>query len=96
MTRLRWLVGLLCILALTTICINHLADQRNTAFASDAPVDLLKRIETLEARVVLLETHLSQTPRAYLPPSVPKHWSQREFNGSPVYIVPLGDAVPKN
>lgn len=96
MTRLRWLVGLLGILALATICTDHLTEPRNTAFASDAPADLLKRIETLEARVVLLEARLSQTPRTYLPPSVPKHWGQREFNGSPIYIVPLGDAVPKN
>jgi hypothetical protein len=96
MSRLRWFVGLLGILALTTICLNHLTEQRNAAFASDAPADLLKRIETLEARVVLLEARLSQTPRPYLPPSVPKRWSQREFNGSPVYIVPLGETVPKN
>lgn len=88
MTRLRWLVGLLGTLALITICLNHLTEQRNAAFASDPPGDLLQRIETLEARVVLLEARLSQTPQAYLRPTVPKHWSQREFNGSPVYIVP--------
>ena len=96
MTQLRWLVGVLVILALVTIGLNHLAEQRNAALASDPPADLLKRIETLEARVGLLEVQLSHTRHSYLPPTVPKHWSQREFNGAPVYIVPLSDRAPKN
>ena len=96
MSQIRWFVGLLGILALTTICLNHFTAQHNVAFATDAPADLLKRIETLEARVASLEAQLLRIPRVLPVPSVPNHWSKREFNGSPVYIVPLGDAVLKN
>ena len=63
MIRLRWLVGLLGIVALTTICANILDGHRNAALAADAPADLLKRIETLEARVAMLEAQLARSPR---------------------------------
>ena len=101
MSRLRWLVGLVGVLVLATLYRNILTEQRNAAVAADDPADLLKRIETLEARVTLLESQLLQgargLPQTAVPaPNVPKHWSKREFNGSPVYIIPLGGAEPKN
>ncbi|MCA9118644.1 MAG: hypothetical protein H6822_04180 [Planctomycetaceae bacterium] len=92
MSRIRCLVGVLGVLTLGTICLNRFADQRNAALAAHDPLDLLKRIEVLEARVASLE--MRPLPRTYAEPSstpvVPKHWSEREFNGSPVYIIPLG------
>ena len=93
MTRLRWLVGLLGVLVIATICFTLLTEHRNAAAAADHPADLLKRIETLEARVTLLESQLfahASLPLTIAPaPNVPQHWGKREFNGAPVYIVPL-------
>lgn len=91
MSRLRCFVGLIGILAIATICLNLLTEQRNAAFAADDSADLLKRLEVLEARVASLElqrlppTHATRVPST----TTPKNWSQREFNGSPVYIIPL-------
>ncbi|MBC8353915.1 MAG: hypothetical protein H8E66_18115 [Planctomycetes bacterium] len=101
MTKLRWFVGLLGVVAVVTICVNLVTEQRNSAFAAEEPADLLARIETLEARVAMLEGQLTRTTRA-LPrptspsPTEPKYWSKGEFNGAPVYIVPLGVVEPKN
>ena len=100
MCRLRWLVGLLGIVVLATICWSVTADQSTSALAADAPADLLKRIETLEARVAMLEAQLARSPRviplrAEQSPGEPRYWSKREFNGAPVYIVPLRDVEAK-
>ena len=100
MIRLRWLVGVFGIVAISTICLNIFSGQRSAALAADAPSDLLKRIETLEARVAMLEGQLAGMPRSVplpgLPtPGEPRYWSKREFNGAPIYIIPLGDAEPK-
>jgi hypothetical protein len=100
MSRLRWLVGLLGVVVLATICLNMIAEQRTAALAADVPADLLKRIETLEARVAMLEGQLARVPRVIPLRTVqsrdePKYWSKREFNGAPVYIVPLGGAEAK-
>jgi hypothetical protein len=90
MTRFRWLVGLLSVLVIATIGLNLLTEHRNAAIGADHPADLLKRIETLEARVTTLESQLLQGARGDPPlPNMPKHWHKREFNGAPVCIIPL-------
>ena len=49
MARLRWLVGLLGVVAVATICLNVFTEQRNAAFADDAWVAVAR---TLDAYVV--------------------------------------------
>lgn len=92
MPRLRWLVGLFGVVVITTIGLNKITDQRNAAFAADESSDLLKRVEVLEARVAMLEGRLVRPTQPAIPsPSEPRYWNKREFNGAPVYIVPLGE-----
>lgn len=101
MTRLRWLMCLLGILVLAAIYLNAPTEQHGAARAAAAPADWQQRIETLELRVAALESQLSRAARV-LPPtpsqssSVPRHWQKREFNGQPVYIIPLSAAEPKD
>ena len=98
MFRLSQLLGLLIVL--TAICWNIFTGQHHAAVADDHPADRVKRIESLEARVAKLEGTLAGLSRTSLFPTPPfpgepRYWSKRQFNGGPVYIVPLGDAEAK-
>ena len=93
---------IVAMLALTIVGASVLLSRSradNAAPAEPQVRELLKRIETLEARVAELERGqprllITQPAPAYqaLPygPGVPKGWTPREFNGQVYYDILLG------
>lgn len=90
--------GALCLCA----CIA--AAPREEPDAGPSVEGLVARIDVLEKRLAALEARASRDTLRMLPmqvipddaeapparPAPAKTWGQREFNGQPVYIVPLG------
>ncbi len=97
---MRFAVGILFGMAVIAICINWNGSTHGRLNAAESNADLKQQVEKLEARVAALEAALASSvlrnvvPQPYsnrVLPNEPKHWSKREFNGQPFYIVPLGD-----
>lgn len=55
---------------------------------------LTERVEQLEAESA--QQAVQQLQHAVPAPTIPKEWSKRSFNGTPYYIVPLGQETENN
>jgi hypothetical protein len=87
-------VGALCLCA----CIGAAPQEEKDPGPSIK--DLVTRIEALEKRLAAVESQktITRVPVQELPPTMqgpaptsapPNAWSHREFNGQPVYVLPL-------
>lgn len=93
MRRFLLLIGLTFLMPLTLLALGASTESSESV---EAELKSLKsQVESLEKRVITLETQMADRPLKYLQPAIPqmpqapKGWRKRQFNGIPYYVIPL-------
>lgn len=105
MLKIKYIGCVLGGLAIATLLVTWHAVTDRVLNAAESDLGLKQQVERLELRVAALEAALKlNVPRRtapnpygnHLPLTEPRYWSKEDFNGQPVYIIPLGDTGDKN
>jgi len=93
MKRFLLLIGLAILMPLTLLAFGATTESSENIQAELK--SLKSQVKSLEKRVIILETQLTDRTLKYLQPTipqmpqVPKGWRKRQFNGIPYYVIPL-------